>query len=173
MMARREKNEQKILDVDASMQGSLMFKDPVNLRINGSFEGKLETKGSLTIGDNAFVRADIIGEEITVAGKITGNIDVKNHLKVLSGAHIVGNITTPVLSVESGAVIQGNCQMLNIPSQKGRVFNADELANYLEVEVANILKWADNGKIPAFKDGNEWKFDRVRVDEWVAKEKAR
>ena len=43
----------KILDVDASMQGTLSFKDPVNLRINGRFEGRLITKGTLTIGDRA------------------------------------------------------------------------------------------------------------------------
>ena len=41
--------QEKILDVDASMQGTISFKDPVNLRINGSFEGKLDTRGSLTI----------------------------------------------------------------------------------------------------------------------------
>lgn len=173
MMARRDKNEPKILDVDASMQGSLTFKDPVNLRINGDFEGKLDTKGSLTIGENASVRADINSEDMTVAGKITGRIFAKNQLRILASAHIVGDITTPVLSVEAGAVVQGKCQMLNQPSQQGRVFGADELAEYLEVEVSNILKWADSGKIPAFKEGSEWRFDRLRVDEWVAKEKSK
>ena len=38
-MAFKKKLEEKILDVDAAMQGSLTFKDPVNLRINGKFEG--------------------------------------------------------------------------------------------------------------------------------------
>ena len=49
---REEEPKEKILDVDASMQGTLSFKDPVNLRINGKFEGKLQTKGSLTIGEH-------------------------------------------------------------------------------------------------------------------------
>ena len=31
-MAFKKKLEEKVLDVDASMQGSLVFKDPVNLR---------------------------------------------------------------------------------------------------------------------------------------------
>ena len=38
----------KVLDVDASLQGNLVFKDAVNLHINGNFEGRLETKGDLT-----------------------------------------------------------------------------------------------------------------------------
>ena len=172
-MARRDRNEQKILDVDASMQGSLIFKDPVNLRINGSFEGRLDTKGSLTIGEDAIVRADINGEEIIVAGKITGNLMAQKQLRVLSSAHIVGNITTPVLAVEPGSIVQGKCQMLNFSSHKGKIFNANELAKYLEVEVSNILNWADSGKMPAFKEGNEWRFDRAMVEEWIAKEKAK
>lgn len=172
-MARRDRNEPKILDVDASMQGTLVFKDPVNLRINGSFEGKLDTKGSLTIGEDATVRADINGEGIVIGGKVTGNITATRDMKVLSRAHIVGDITTPVLAVESGAIIQGRCQMLSQTGESEKIFDADELAKYLEVEVSNILDWADSGKIPAFKDGNQWKFDRVRVDEWIAKERAR
>jgi excisionase family DNA binding protein len=171
MGKRDRREEEKILDVDASMQGSLTFKDPVNLRINGSFEGTLDTKGSLTIGENSSVSADIKGEQIVIAGKVIGNINADNQIRILSTAHIVGDITTPLLSVESGAVLQGKCRMLNYPEQKGRVFNAEELAKYLEVEINNILSWANSGKIPAFKENNEWRFDRSIVDEWIAKEK--
>ncbi|MFC1623792.1 polymer-forming cytoskeletal protein [Candidatus Omnitrophota bacterium] len=170
-MARRDKAEAKVLDVDASMQGTLAFKDPVNLRINGSFEGRLDTKGSLTIGENATVRADITGEEITVSGKVTGNITAQRQLKITSSAHIVGDIVTPVLGVDSGAVIQGKCQMLNYPGKGGSIFNVNELAKYLEVDVSNIMDWANSGKIPARKEGSEWRFDRVMVDEWIAKER--
>lgn len=172
-MTRRDRNEQKILDVDASMQGTLAFKDPVNLRINGSFEGKLDTKGSLTIGGNASVRADIKGEEIMVEGKVVGNILAEKELKILSHAHIVGDVKTPVLSMEAGAVLQGKCQMLNYSEQRSKVLNAKELAKYLEVEVSNILDWADSGKMPAFKEEGEWRFDRVLVDKWISKEKAK
>ena len=46
MLGRKnDAHPQKVLDVDASLQGNLVFKDAVNLQINGSFEGKLETKG--------------------------------------------------------------------------------------------------------------------------------
>lgn len=173
MGIRREKNEPKILDVDASMQGTLAFKDPVNLRINGNFDGKLDTKGSLTIGENASVRADIIGEEIIVAGKVTGNITAQKQLKILSKAHIVGDITTPLLDVESGAVMHGKCYMLTGPGGKGNIFNVEELARYLEVDISNIMEWANTGKIPAFKEGNDWRFERGKIEEWIAKERTK
>jgi excisionase family DNA binding protein len=172
-MLKRDKNEKKILDVDASMQGTLMFKDPVNLRINGNFEGKLDTKGSLTIGENASIRADINGDEIIISGKLTGNIVASSSLKILSSAHIVGDITTPRLSVETGAVIHGKCQMLTGAGLKGNILDIEELARYLEVEVSNILEWANSGKIPAFKEGNDWKFERPKIEEWITKEKTK
>ncbi|MFH1478420.1 MAG: polymer-forming cytoskeletal protein [Candidatus Omnitrophota bacterium] len=172
-MARRDKVEEKILDVDASMQGTLTFKDPVNLRINGSFDGKLDTKGSLTIGENATVKADIQGEEIIVGGKITGNVVASKDLKILSRAHVIGDITTPRLGIEPGAVLQGKCDMMSILSgKKESFFNARELAAYLEVDESNILNWAKAGKLPAVREENEWKFDRQVVDEWIAKEKS-
>lgn len=91
-------------------------------------------------------------------------------MKVLSTAHIIGDITTPSLSVDKGAIIHGKCQML---TGKGNVFNIEELARYLEVEVSNILDWANSGKIPAFKEGNDWKFERPKIEEWIAKEKTK
>ena len=154
-MRGRDKNESKFLDVDASMHGSLSFNDPVNLRINGSFEGRLDTKGTLTIGENATVRADIVGEQIIIGGRITGNVIAQKEIRLMGKAHIVGDITTPVLVVETGAVLHGKCQMLGSSIHKGSIFNAEELARYLEVDVANITNWANSGKIPAFKENNE------------------
>lgn len=172
-MLKRSKEQEKILDVDASMQGTLVFKDPVKLKINGNFEGKLDTKGSLIIGEKASICADINGEEIIISGKVIGNIIAKKSLKVSFSAHIVGDIITPVLTVEEGAVMHGKCQMLTTYTAKENVFNAQELAKYLEVDVLNILDWAISGKIPAFKEGENWLFERAKIDEWILKEKTK
>jgi excisionase family DNA binding protein len=172
-MLKRDKQERKVLDVDASMQGTFVFKDPVNLRINGTFEGRLDTKGNLTIGEGASVRADINGEDVVIGGKVTGNIIATKKLELLSTAHIVGDVITPKLSVELGAIMHGRCQMLTGSGAKGGIFNAEELARYLEVEVSNIVEWANSGKIPAFKEGNDWRFERPKIDEWIARERAK
>src|SRR3989338_1860055 len=98
----RNRAEDKILDVDARMQGTIVFKDPVNLRINGSFEGKLETCGNLTIGENANVKADIQGDRIIIAGKVVGNLIATESISLIPPAVVQGNIQTPVLSVTQG-----------------------------------------------------------------------
>jgi excisionase family DNA binding protein len=177
MINRKDKRsgEEKILDVDASMQGSLVFKDPVNLRINGRFDGTLTTKGSLMIGEHAVVNADIVGESVLVAGKVNGNIRAIKELKMVSPARVVGDIKTPLLSVAEGAVFEGNCKMLANVKPDAADFSAimtpEELAKFLEIDTSMVFEWANLGKIPGTREGSSWKFDRNRIEEWMASEK--
>ncbi len=167
----------KVLDVDASMQGSLTFRDAVNLRINGRFEGSLDTKGNLTIGENAQVQANIVGEHIEVCGRVTGNVVATNSLSLSRRAHLVGDIRTPRLSIAEGAIFEGKCQMEVKESKPSRstmqqtLMTVEELAKYLEVDAGSILDWAKAGKIPTQREGSSWKFDRDKVDVWIASEK--
>jgi excisionase family DNA binding protein len=160
-----KKPQEKILDVDASLQGNLSFSEPINLRINGKFEGTLQTKGNLTIGQNALVNAQITGENIIVAGKVKGKIVARHLLTLLPTAVVEGEIFPAKLNVTEGAVFEGTCHMLQ------DVFNVEELARYLELEVNSILEWANSGKIPAFKEGNDWRFRRQDIDNWLASNK--
>ncbi len=161
-MGFKKKLEEKILDVDASMQGTLSFKDPVNLRINGKFEGSLMTKGNLTVGSTAIVLADIIGDNIVVGGRVKGKITARERLTLLPSAIVEGDIYPAKLNVAEGAVFEGGCTMLH------DFLNSEELARYLEVDLNSIMEWANSGKMPGNKDGNEWRFDRKAIDTWVA-----
>lgn len=164
-MALREKKREtdsRVITVDSDMQGSLSFKDPVHLCINGRFEGTLESKGILEIGESASVDATITGDDIQIGGKVKGEISATKKIVLLEHAVVEGNLRTPVLSIAEGAVFQGKCSML------GDVFDTDGLARYLEVDVHTVMDWASSGKIPAFKDGSAWKFERKKIDEWVS-----
>ncbi len=161
-MAFRKKVEEKILDVDASMQGSLVFKDPVNLRINGKFEGTLETKGNLTIGQTATIIADIVGDNIIIGGRVKGKVIAKERLTLLPTSVTEGDIFPAKLNIAEGAVLEGCCSMLH------DFLNAQELAKYLEVDLNSIMDWANSGKMPGSKEGSEWRFERKAIDTWVA-----
>lgn len=159
---RHKPEEEKILDVDAAMSGSLTFRDPVNLRINGRFEGTLETKGILVIGPHAVVNAHIIGDEIIVAGKLKGEILAKKKLVLMDSAVAEIKVRTAKFTVNEGAVFEGICHML------GEHLSVDDLAKYLEVDMSSIIEWANSGKIPAVKEQDTWKFERKSIDEWIA-----
>lgn len=165
--------EEKILDVDASMQGTISFKDPVNLRINGSFDGRLDTRGNLTIGENATVKADIRGDRIIIAGKVTGNITASVSLTVASPALIRGNIETPVLGVQEGSTIEGQLSMTNLQSGGSGAMTLREIAQYLELEARIIQEWAEQKKIPARLENGEWQFSKAVIDKWVQDEKVK
>lgn len=171
---RHDASKDKILDVDASMQGTMSFKDPVNLRINGKFEGKLRTKGNLTIGENAVVNADIDGERITIAGRVSGDINALSELNLVSPAYVTGDVKTPLLRVAEGAIIDGHVSM--VAREKAEkdltgTLTIDEVAKFLEVDKNVVVEWADTGKLPAKKDGSKWRFDRSKIEDWLASEK--
>ncbi len=171
----KKKIEEKVLEVDASMQGTLTFKDPVNLQINGRFEGTLDTKGTLTIGEKAFVNANIVGDEITIAGRVSGEILAKRLLKLNPSARVDGTIKTPLLYVAEGAILNGNCQMTGEAKVLGKgtlnLMNADEVARYLEIETPLVYEWAMSGKLPAIREGDTFRFDKAKIDEWITSER--
>ena len=153
---------EKSIDISAQMQGTLSFKDPVNLKVNGNFKGTLEVRGTLTIGNSAFVEAHITGDNIIIAGKVRGDIIAKKMLVLMPTAVLTGNISTPKLNIVEGAVFQGMCQMME------DVLNVEELALYLEIEQSAIIELAKAGEIPAKKNGDEWTFERSQIDSWAA-----
>jgi excisionase family DNA binding protein len=161
-MAFKKKLEEKVLDVDAAMQGTLNFKDPINLRINGRFEGILEPRGNLPFGSTATVGADIPGDSVVIGGRVRGRIIARESLTLLPTAIIEGDISPSKLNVAEGAIFEGRCSMLH------DFMNSEELARYLEVDLKSIVDWANSGKVPGFREGEDWKFERKAIDSWVA-----
>ena len=158
----KEVPAEKVIEINAQMHGELTFSDPVNLKINGRFSGRLESKGTLTIGASAQVDANVSGENIVVAGKVKGNVVAKKMLVLMPGAVLTGDISTPKLNIVEGAVFQGRCQMLD------EFLTVEDLAQYLEIDNNAILELATGGKIPAVKEGEYWKFERAKIEQWAA-----
>jgi len=157
----RKKEDEKILDINATMQGSLAFSEPVNLRINGKFEGTLNTKGNLMVGENAVVNADIIGEDMILGGRISGKITASRMVTLTATAQVSGDIEVPKLVMEEGAIFNGKCKM-----PQGRL-SLSELSDYLSVEEEKIMEWVGKGKIPVQKEGESLFFDRRNVEDWI------
>ena len=168
--------QEPVLEVSASMQGSLSFKDPVNLRISGRFDGSLDTLGSLTIGDRAHVDAQITGETIVIAGHVKGKIVARRQLSLVAPAQVSGELWTPRLTIGDGAVFEGSCHMQEMAQGEATAaaswMSLDDVAQYLEVESSVVRQWATQGRIPAVRDGESWRFEKRRLDQWVASERS-
>lgn len=173
----KPKLEERSLDVNASMQGTLRFEESVNLKINGKFEGMLDTKGTLTIGDKAFLNANICGEDITVAGVVNGNVKAHVILRLESTAKLNGDVDTPRILVKEGAVINGAIRMGGSMRQaavpRGDWMSVAQLAKYIEVDSGKVSEWVNNGVVPATREGGEWFFDKEKIDKWISEGKVR
>lgn len=165
-----EEHAPRWLEVNASMTGTLSFKDPVNLKINGRFDGSLDAKGMLSIGEKAQVKATIQGEAVLIAGAVEGTVTASRRIELAGTARVIGKISTPALVVQEGAVLHGTCEMADREGESQRI-GLEDLARYLEVEASTILEWAQAGRLPAEREGGQWRFDRRQVEEWLAREK--
>ncbi len=52
---------------------------------------------------------------------------------------------------------------------KKKVMNIKEVAGYLGVHTSTIYKYAQQGIIPAFKIGSDWRFSAEHIDQWIEK----
>ncbi|MFH1532036.1 MAG: polymer-forming cytoskeletal protein [Pseudomonadota bacterium] len=98
-----------VLGRGSEFEGKLTFEGA--LRIDGKFSGEIFSDGTLIVGDGAVVKAEVSVASVVIQGQLIGNIKAPNCLELHSSAHLVGNIFTPTLSVEKGAVFEGNSVM--------------------------------------------------------------
>ena len=52
----------------------------------------------------------------------------------------------------------------------GKVMTIGELAEYLGAHRSTIYSLVRAGKLPAFKIGSDWRFNRESIDEWRRKQ---
>ena len=89
------------------------IQSPYDIRIDGTFEGKVQTKGRVVVGESAMVKGDVICENADLWGKIEGNLYVKDTLSLMEGCAMEGNLHVKRLSVELGSTFNGNCRMIS------------------------------------------------------------
>ncbi len=83
-----------------------------DIRIDGTFEGKVQAKGRVVIGESAVIKGDIVCHDIDLWGKIDGNVFVKDTLALKDGCVVNGNLHIRRLSVELGSTFNGNCKTI-------------------------------------------------------------
>ncbi|MBS0615736.1 MAG: polymer-forming cytoskeletal protein [Verrucomicrobia bacterium] len=94
-----------IIGENVSLKGTLSFQKMI--QIDGTFEGEIESQGKIIIGPHGYVKAHLNLQEAFIAGKVEGDITVKERLVLRGRAEVRGNITAPLISVDEGVSIIG------------------------------------------------------------------
>jgi cytoskeletal protein CcmA (bactofilin family) len=79
--------------------------------VDGSVSGELKTKGSVVVGPNANILANIKAQNVQVSGMVQGNIDASDKIQITETGRVMGDISASVLSIAPGAVFSGNSKM--------------------------------------------------------------
>ena len=107
-----ESNIDTVLGDDIRFKGVLKFQK--SLKIKGKFNGSIEDSGVLVVGENAVINANIVAENVIISGRVTGNINAKKSLELQRHAKIKGDIKTPDIVINTGAIFNGKCEMETI-----------------------------------------------------------
>ncbi|MBN2443759.1 MAG: polymer-forming cytoskeletal protein, partial [Spirochaetales bacterium] len=98
-----------------NFNGIMRFRD--SLKIDGSFQGEIISKGFLYIESGATVKANIKVGSIVIGGIVRGNIEASERLEMLSTGQVFGNIKTAKLKIADGVVFEGKCEMIRNPDK--------------------------------------------------------
>ena len=96
-----------------SLTGEASFRGM--LRIDGRLTGRITSEdGTLLVGTNGQVEADIEVAVAVINGTVNGDIIATERLEMGRAARVKGNIQTPSLMIEQGAVFEGSCRMMQL-----------------------------------------------------------
>ena len=115
-----QKNEElpikAYLGSDALFKGTLSFEGTV--RIDGKFEGQVNTNDTLVIGETGDMQADVRVGTLVCKGKLNGTAVASKKIEMHPASKLTGDIQTPALSIALGAVLDGHLNMTEQESEK-------------------------------------------------------
>lgn len=100
-----------ILSADLVVHGSIMSEGEVQL--DGTIEGDVRA-GSLTIGEEANVKGEVVAETVVIRGRVQGSVRARQ-VQLAATARVEGDVIHATLSIESGAFFDGHCRRSTDP----------------------------------------------------------
>lgn len=87
------------------------------IRIDGLFQGDLQIKGNVIIGEEGKIIGNINAHNIILSGNVEGNITASHQLKINTTGKLYGDIQISSFVVEEKAIFEGTCKMKDSPVQ--------------------------------------------------------
>src|SRR5215470_18474704 len=122
------------------------------MRVDGHLSGRVSSSsGTLIVGANGKVDANIEVAVAVIHGTINGDIIATQRLELGRAAKVNGNIQTPSLVIEQGAVFEGSCKMLQMTAaaDKARREKKEEPLDTSRMKTIPADAGAKSTEIPA------------------------
>jgi len=96
------------------------------LRVDGRLSGTvISESGSLMVSERGRVQAKVEAGFVDVFGTVEGTITAKHKVEIRSTGRVYGDIYTPDLNIEDGAVFDGRCHMVEAHQPDEKMYQAD------------------------------------------------
>jgi len=109
-----QSNPDKTTFLGAAIEFHGELKGNEDLVIEGKFQGRIEIKNNaLVVEKRADVDAEIRAQDITIRGKVKGNIYATRKVIIENEGHMTGDISAACISIMEGAQFKGSLKMLS------------------------------------------------------------
>jgi cytoskeletal protein CcmA (bactofilin family) len=146
----RKKKEDAVsgfLGSQTEFTGKLAFSGVVHL--DGNFDGEIISRGTLVVGGESVIRAQIYSNILKIAGEVHGDLNATERIELYPPAKVYGSIRTPSLIVEEGVIFEGNCRMSSIPAEVPALLEPED-DSAPEVEAISAHAWS-----PTYEDDED------------------
>lgn len=108
-MKKRKDDINAFLGKDIEFDGKFSFTGAA--RIDGKFSGEIFSSGTLIVGESALIRSQINVGDAIINGEVHGEVSAEHRIEIKSRGKLFGNIQTPELVIEEGAIFKGDSKM--------------------------------------------------------------
>ncbi len=98
-----------ILGEGMEMSGDVSFTQ--GLRVDGLVRGRINSESCLVIGPCGRVEAEVAIRRASIYGEFKGTIHASDRVEIHKEGKVYGDIYTPCLIIEAGALFDGKCNM--------------------------------------------------------------
>ena len=119
------------------------------MRVDGHLSGRVSSSsGTLIVGANGKVDANIEVAVAVIHGTINGDIIATQRLELGRAAKVHGNIQTPSLIIEQGAIFEGSCKMIQMTATAEKSKTDNKKVEHPPVDTPKVqpLRTADAAK---------------------------
>jgi cytoskeletal protein CcmA (bactofilin family) len=112
------------------------------LRVDGHLTGTVTSDGgTLIIGSTGQVDANIAVSVANINGTVNGDVIASERVQIGRTGRVVGNVVTPKLVVEDGAIFEGSCSMMRAIENKEK-HAAAQAEQYRQAEMTRYQQSA-------------------------------
>ncbi len=104
-----------VVGTSVKLKGNL--RSDGDITVDGSVNGEIKTKGTVNIGPNAHIIANVNAKNVNISGTVQGNVVANEKLSISESGRVYGDVSASILAIAAGAIFTGKSVMAEVVTQ--------------------------------------------------------